>query len=81
LEDCGRDAHAHVAGCRKVPQGVNGTFPGAGVWAAAQKAEQIATVKRYLQAIANVELRNQVALSQIPLLIELGIDVIEYIGD
>jgi hypothetical protein len=80
-EDCGGDAHQHVARCRLVPQGANPTFPAAGVWAAAQKEGQVATVKRYLQAIGDVELRNQVALSQIPLLTELGIDVNEYIND
>jgi hypothetical protein len=38
-------------------------------------------VKGYLQAIPDAALRNQVALSRIGLLVELGIAVEDYIQD
>jgi hypothetical protein len=79
--DCGRDAHAHVAQCSEAPRGASPTFPGPGVWERSQRARQSQKAKGYLHAITDAELRNQVALSRITLLTDLGIDINDYLQD
>jgi hypothetical protein len=84
-QDCGGDAHQHVGQCPERPRGahpaVDPLFPAAGVWERSQRARANDKVKGYLQAIPDAALRNQVALSRIGLLVELGIDVGDYVQD
>jgi hypothetical protein len=82
-QDCGGDAHQHVGQCPERPRDahppVDPLFPAAGAWERSQRARAIDKVNDYLQAIGDVALRNQVALSRIDLLVELGIDVEDYV--
>ena len=59
LDDCGNDAHKHVAGCRVNPQdgGVYGTKEAFDRW---QEERRKGKVREYLQGIESEEVREQV---------------------
>lgn len=80
-EDCGADAHGHVAQCTEAPHGANPTFPAQGIWVNHQRERQKRKVVEFLEGIEDAGLRSSVAQAQIGLLFDLGIDANDFIAD
>jgi serine/threonine protein kinase len=78
-QDCGRDAHAHVAQCASKPAAADPFFSTREEWECHERARMSAVVTTYLDEIEDATTRGKVALAQVVL--DLGIDPTPYIDD
>eukprot|EP00729_Bicosta_minor_P006787 gene6787-23797_t len=78
-QDCGNEAHAHVALCGEKPGGQGLFYSTREIWEEHRKGKLATKIRTYLDGIDNAEVRTEVALGQSGLLAEIGVSVHNYL--